>query len=187
MKISVSSWILSLAFAVPAQGAAKPADDPALSIPANQAFVAANAHKQGVVTLPDGLQFRVLQNGTGKHPGLTDTVQINFTARLINGTLFDGTSPGLPASVPVNNLIRGLNEALQKMRVGDHWQIVVPTELAYGPRGSSNGTVPPNQALVFDVSLVSATPAPATGADQATTLSVLSGNNAHAAILTIHP
>jgi len=143
-------------------GPAGAADD-ALSAAANQAYLAANAKKKGVIVRPDGLQFRILQNGFGKHPGPTDTVEVYYTGRLINGTVFDGTSPGLPASFRVNSVIQGWIEALQIMREGDHWQVVIPASLGYGARGQGNGLIPPNQTLVFDLRLVSTTPAPKKG------------------------
>ena len=129
----------------------------------------------------------MLQNGTGRHPGLTDTAQVNFTARLINGVVFDGTSPGFPVGLAVNIVIRGLSEALQMMHVGDHWQLVVPAGLGFGSKGTPNGAVPPNQTLVFDVSVLSATPAPPAGVDQGATLSILSSDQQRGAVLTIHP
>jgi FKBP-type peptidyl-prolyl cis-trans isomerase len=139
------------------------AADDALSAEANQAFLAANAKKPGVITRPDGLQFKILQNGFGKRPFLTDTVQVYYTGMLINGTVFDGTSPGLPASFKVNSVITGWEEALAIMREGDHWQLVIPPNLAYGDRGAGNGTIPPSQVLVFDLRLISTTPAPKRG------------------------
>jgi FKBP-type peptidyl-prolyl cis-trans isomerase FklB len=137
------------------------AADDALTLEANQAFLAANAKKPGVFTRPDGLQFKILHNGFGKRPGLTDTVKVYYTGQLINGEVFDGTSPGLPASFKVNSVIPGWIEALVLMREGDHWQLVIPSHLAYGDEGKS--TIPPNQALVFDIQLLSTTPAPKRG------------------------
>jgi FKBP-type peptidyl-prolyl cis-trans isomerase len=139
------------------------AADDALSVEANQAFLAANAKKPGVIVRPDGLQFKILQNGFGKRPGLTDTVKVYYTGTLINGTLFDGTSPGLPASFQVNSVIPGWIEALAIMREGDQWQLVIPPNLGYGDRGQGNGIIPPNQALIFDLTLLSTTPAPKRG------------------------
>lgn len=185
MTYSAAMLGIGLALALPQP--ARAADDAALSAQANQAYVAANAKRNGVITLPDGLQYRVLQNGTGRHPGLTDTAQLYFAARLINGALFDGTSPGLPVSLAVNSVIRGLSEALQRMRVGDHWQLVIPSGLGFGSKGAGNGIVPANQTLVFDVTLLSATPAPLGGVDQSATLSILSSDREHGAVLTIHP
>ena len=139
---------------------AQAATDDALSPAANQSFLATNAARPGVVSRPDGLQYRVLANGFGKRPGSSDTIQINFSGKLINGTVFDGTSPGLPVTLAVNALIRGLNEAVQLMHEGDRWQLVIPSNLGFGPAGAANGVVPPNQVLVFDVTLVSVLAAP---------------------------
>ena len=113
--------------AVPAWAA-----DDALSLDANKAFLAANAKAPGVIVRPDGLEFKILQNGFGRRPGLTDSVQVYYTGVLINGTVFDGTSPGLPATFKVNSVIPGWVEALTLMREGDHWQVVIPANIAYG-------------------------------------------------------
>ena len=137
--------------------------DASLSPAANAAFLAANAKKPGVFVKPDGLQFQILQNGFGARPGLTDTVEVYYTGTLINGTVFDGTSPGLPATFKVNQVIPGWMEALAYMRVGDHWRIVIPANLAYGNRGAGNGMIPPGQTLVFDLKLISTKPAPKKG------------------------
>jgi FKBP-type peptidyl-prolyl cis-trans isomerase len=139
------------------------AADDSLSMEANQAYLAANAKKKGVIVRPDGLQYRIIQNGFGKRPGPTDTVEVYYTGRLINGTIFDGTSPGLPAAFKVNSVIPGWKEALEIMREGDHWQLVIPASIGYGARGAGDGTIPPNQTLVFDLQLVSTTPAPKKG------------------------
>jgi len=133
------------------------AADSALSPAANAAFLADNAKKPGVVTRPSGLQYRIVHNGFGKRPLPTDMVTVYYTGALINGTVFDGTEPGLPATFKTTELIRGWTEALQLMREGDHWQIVIPSELGYGARGAGNGTIPPNQTLVFDLQLVTVT------------------------------
>jgi FKBP-type peptidyl-prolyl cis-trans isomerase len=135
------------------------AADDALSADANQAYLAANAKKKGVIVRPSGLQFRILQNGFGKRPGPTDTVEVYYTGKMINGTIFDGTSPGLPAAFKVNAVIPGWVEALEIMREGDHWQLFIPSTIGYGARGSPDGTIPPNQTLVFDLQLVTTTPA----------------------------
>jgi FKBP-type peptidyl-prolyl cis-trans isomerase len=151
-----------LALVLSLTGAAWAAND-ALSPEANQAYLAANAQKKGVIVRPSGLQFRIIQNGFGKHPGPTDTVTIYYTGKMINGATFDGTSPGLPAFLPVKNVIPGWKEALQVMREGDHWELVVPANLGYGDRGSPDGGIPPNQTLVFDMRLITTTPAPKRG------------------------
>src|SRR5665213_480502 len=127
--------------------------DDALSIEANQEFLAANAKKSGWITRPSGLEFRIIQNGYGKRPAATDTVTVYYTGTLINHVIFDGTSPGLPASFKVNGVIPGWSEALQLMREGDHWQLVIPSALAYGPRGAGSA-IPPDQVLVFDICLL---------------------------------
>jgi len=139
------------------------AADDSLSLEANQAFLAANAKKKGVIVRPSGLQFRIIQNGFGKRPGPTDTVEVYYTGKLINGTIFDGTSPGLPAAFKVNSVIPGWIEALEIMREGDHWQLVIPSTIAYGARGAGDGMIPPNQTLVFDLQLITTTPAPRKG------------------------
>ncbi len=136
------------------------AADPALSSASNDAYLSANAIKKGVVTEPSGLQHRVIQNGFGKRPGATDTVTVYYKGALINGTVFDSTEPGLPATFTVNKLIPGWMEALELMREGDHWELVIPANLAYGARGAGSGVIPPNQTLVFDLQLVTDTPPP---------------------------
>lgn len=153
----IAAFLAVFLTVLPAQAA-----DDALSAEANQAYLAANAKKPGVIVRPDGLQFKILQNGFGKRPYFTDTVQVYYTGTLINGTLFDGTSPGLPATFKVNGVIPGWIEALTIMREGDHWQLVIPAHLAYGDRGRG-GIIPPNQTLVFDMRLVTTTPAPMKG------------------------
>jgi FKBP-type peptidyl-prolyl cis-trans isomerase len=158
------SAILGLALAgfpgliVPAR-----AVDDALSIQANQKYLDDNKTKKGVITRPSGLQFRIIQNGYGKRPESTDTVKVYYTGQLINGVIFDGTSPGLPASFKLNSVIPGWIEALKLMREGDHWQLVIPPNLGYGVRGAGEGMVPPNQVLVFDIKLLETTPAPKRG------------------------
>ena len=107
---------------------------------------------KGVITRPSGLEFRIIQNGYGKRPQPTDTVKVYYTGKMINGVIFDGTSPGLPASFKLTSgLIQGWIEALLLMREGDHWQLVIPPNLGYGVRGSQDGSIPPNQTLIFDL------------------------------------
>ena len=105
------------------------------------AFLAANKAKDGVVTLPSGLQYKILTQGTGPKPTATDTVVCNYRGTLINGTEFDSSyKRGEPATFPVNGVIKGWTEALQLMPVGSKWQLFVPSDLAYGERspGSTN-------------------------------------------------
>jgi FKBP-type peptidyl-prolyl cis-trans isomerase len=129
-------------------------DDNALSAEANQAFLAQNAKTPGVTVLADGLQYSVLAEGAGLRPQPTDKVQVLYSGSLINGKIFDHTPPDAPATFLVYQLIPGWIEALTKMRPGAHWRIVIPASLAYGERGAGNA-VPPNQTLVFDMTLVS--------------------------------
>ncbi len=138
------------------------AGDP-LSIEANQRYLEENAKKKGVIVRPSGLQFRIIQNGYGKRPQSTDTVKVYYTGTLINHVIFDGTSPGLPASFKLNSVIPGWIEALQLMREGDHWLVTIPPNLGYGVRGQGDGVIPPNQVLVFDLKLLETTPAPRRG------------------------
>ncbi|MGH6888594.1 MAG: FKBP-type peptidyl-prolyl cis-trans isomerase [Rhizomicrobium sp.] len=151
---TVAVALLAFFVAVSAQAA-----DSSLSLQANQAFLAANLKKPGVIQRPSGLQYKIIQNGYGKQPGPFDSVDVYYTGTLINGKVFDKTEQGLPASFVVDKLIPGWAEALEIMREGDHWQLVIPANLAYGPRGMG-GVIPPNQTLVFDLELVNVTPAP---------------------------
>jgi FKBP-type peptidyl-prolyl cis-trans isomerase len=156
---AILAWPLAALAAGPT---ATPTTDPALSAEANAAYLAANAKKKGVIVKPDGLQFRIVQSGFGKRPATADSVEVFYTGTLINGRVFDGTSPGLPATFKVNEVIPGWTEALQLMREGDHWQLVIPANLGYGSRGAGS-MIPPDQVLVFDMTLVSSTPAPRRG------------------------
>jgi FKBP-type peptidyl-prolyl cis-trans isomerase len=142
-----------MAFAVSAHAA-----DSSLSPAANAAFLADFAKKPGVFQRPSGLEYRILHNGVGMRPGAKDTVTVYYKGSLINGAVFDATEPGFPAQLKVNEVIAGWTEALENMRVGDHWELVIPANLAYGIRGAGNGAIPPNQTLVFDLELIAATP-----------------------------
>jgi FKBP-type peptidyl-prolyl cis-trans isomerase len=135
------------------------AADNDLSAQANQAFLAANASKSGVRVRPSGLQYRIIRNGFGKTPHATDSVEVLYKGMLINGKIFDQTEPQLPAKFPVNRVIPGWTEALEVMREGDEWELVIPANLAYGARGAPP-VIPADQALVFDVQLMKVTPAP---------------------------
>jgi FKBP-type peptidyl-prolyl cis-trans isomerase len=121
---------------------------------AGDAYLAENRKKPGVVTLPSGLQYRILVKGTGRIPALTDTVVCHYRGTLTDGTEFDSTNARGPATFAVNGVIRGWSEALQLMPVGSKWQIFIPTELAYGAQGSGD-LIGPGAALVFEVELLS--------------------------------
>lgn len=119
-----------------------------------EAFLAANKKKEGVVTLPSGLQYKILKTGTGEKPALDDIVVCNYKGTLINGTEFDGSEKhGGPLSFPVKGVIPGWTEALQLMPVGSKWQLFVPSNLGFGTQGPMD--IGPNATLIFDVELVS--------------------------------
>ena len=118
------------------------------------AFLSANKNNPGVITLPDGLQYQVITNGTGAVPGPNDQVSVNYRGTLVNGQEFDSSyRRGQPAQFPVNGVIHGWTEALEKMPVGSKWKLFIPSELAYGemPRPG----IPPNSVLIFEVELLS--------------------------------
>jgi len=120
-----------------------------------QAFLAENAKKEGVKTLPSGLQYKELKAGEGKTPGPEDKVTVQYRGSLIDGTEFDSSyKRGKPATFQVNRVIKGWTEAMQLMKEGSMWELYIPPELAYGDRGAG-GTIPPNSALVFEVELIS--------------------------------
>lgn len=120
-----------------------------------EAFLATNKSKEGVTTLPSGLQYKILQEGTGKKPQATDSVQCNYRGTLIDGTEFDSSAKhGGPATFPVTGVIKGWTEALQLMPVGSKWQLFIPSDLAYGDRGAG-GNIGPGATLIFEVDLVS--------------------------------
>ena len=123
----------------------------------NRQFLLENAKKPGVITTASGLQYRVKEKGRGKgeHPGLNSKVLIHYRGKLIDGTGFANTRQrGTPDYFQVDKVIKGWTEALQLMRQGDHWVIVVPAELAYGESGSGT-SIPPNSTLIFDIELIS--------------------------------
>ncbi len=119
------------------------------------AFFAENGKKPGVKSLPSGLQYEVINAGSGASPGLTDKVTTHYHGTLLDGTVFDSSvDRGEPASFPVNGVIKGWTEALQLMKVGDKWRLYVPSDLAYGSRGAG-AKIPPFTPLIFEVELIS--------------------------------
>jgi len=119
-----------------------------------EAFLSANKAKEGVVTLPSGLQYKILQAGTGPKPTAADAVILNYRGTLINEKEFDSSyKRGRPAKFPVRAVIKGWTEALQLMPVGSKWQLFIPADLAYGERGA--GEIGPNETLIFEVELLS--------------------------------
>jgi FKBP-type peptidyl-prolyl cis-trans isomerase FklB len=118
-------------------------------------FLAANKKKDSVMTLPSGLQYKVIVEGTGRMPTANDTVTTNYRGTLIDGTEFDNSyKRGEPATFAVNRVIPGWTEALQHMKVGSRWELFIPAELGYGERGAGQ-SIGPNAALIFEVELLS--------------------------------
>ncbi|MFT6850080.1 MAG: FKBP-type peptidyl-prolyl cis-trans isomerase FklB [Sphingobacteriales bacterium] len=117
-------------------------------------FLADNSKREGVVTLPSGLQYEVMTEGDGAKPTLQDNVTTHYHGTLIDGTVFDSSvDRDEPASFPVGGVIKGWTEALQLMPVGSKWKLFVPSDLAYGERGAG-GKIGPNSTLVFEVELL---------------------------------
>jgi FKBP-type peptidyl-prolyl cis-trans isomerase FklB len=119
------------------------------------AFLTTNKNNPGVITLPDGLQYRVITNGTGAVPSSNDVVTVNYRGTLLDGTEFDSSyKRGQPAKFPVGRVIPGWTEALEKMPIGSKWKLFIPAELAYGAQ--SRPGIPPNAMLIFEVELLDA-------------------------------
>ena len=119
-----------------------------------EAFLAENKNKPGVTTLPSGLQYEVLTEGTGPKPTLRSSVTTHYHGTLINGTVFDSSyQRGQPATFPVNGVIAGWTEALQLMPEGSKYRLYIPSDLAYGKRGAGRD-IGPDSALIFDVELL---------------------------------
>ena len=126
----------------------------AAAIEQGKAFLEENKKKPGVVTLPSGLQYEVLESGKGDSPKASDNVEVHYTGKLIDGTVFDSSvERGVPASFGVTQVIPGWVEALQLMHEGDKWRLYIPSDLAYGPNGAG-GVIGPNMTLIFDVELL---------------------------------
>jgi FKBP-type peptidyl-prolyl cis-trans isomerase FklB len=120
-----------------------------------EAFLTANAKKEGVKTTASGLQYKVSKSGTGKSPKATDSVKVHYHGTLIDGTVFDSSiERGMPITFPLNGVIPGWTEALQLMKEGDKWTLYIPSKLAYGERGPG-GKIGPNSTLIFEVELLS--------------------------------
>ncbi len=119
-----------------------------------EAFLIENAKKEGVKTLPSGLQYRVLKEGDGKHPTKADQVVVHYKGTLIDGREFDSSHKrGEPAKFGVTQVIAGWTEALQLMKEGSKWMIYVPWQLAYGEKGSGK-LIGPRETLIFEVELI---------------------------------
>ena len=125
----------------------------------SSSFMATNAQQRGVVQLPSGIQYAVITKGNGTvSPGVTSTVTVNYRGMLIDGTEFDSTwARGAPVSFPVNKVIRGWQDVIPRMHVGDRWKVVIPPQLAYGETGALP-RIGPNEALVFEIELLDIKP-----------------------------
>lgn len=122
---------------------------------AGRAFLAENKTKDGVIETDSGLQYKVLKEGKGKSPSLSDEVEVHYHGKLIDGTVFDSSvDRGEPIVLGVSNVIKGWQEALPMMKEGSKWQIYIPSDLAYGERGAG-ATIGPNSTLIFDIELLS--------------------------------
>ena len=128
------------------------------NLKSGEAFLADNAKQDGVTVTASGLQYKVLAEGSGDSPKVTDTVKVHYEGRLISGDVFDSSiARGEPVSFPLNGVIPGWSEGVQLMKVGSKFQCTSPSALAYGPAGT--GPIPPNSVLVFDVELLEINPA----------------------------
>ena len=124
------------------------------NIEKGKAFLAENAKKEGIVTLPSGLQYEVITEGNGKKPSATDRVKCHYEGTLIDGTLFDSSiKRGQPAVFGVNQVIQGWVEALQLMTEGSKWRLFIPSELGYGAQQAGE-MIPPHSTLIFEVELI---------------------------------
>lgn len=119
-----------------------------------EAFLTENAKRKGIKVTESGLQYEVLESGKGDSPKASDNVEVHYTGKLIDGTVFDSSvERGVPASFGVTQVIPGWVEALQLMHEGDKWRLYIPSDLAYGPNGAG-GVIGPNMTLIFDVELL---------------------------------
>ena len=119
-----------------------------------EAFLTENAKREGIKVTESGLQYEVLESGKGDSPKASDNVEVHYTVKLIDGTVFDSSvERGVPASFGVTQVIPGWVEALQLMHEGDKWRLYIPSDLAYGPNGAG-GVIGPNMTLIFDVELL---------------------------------
>ena len=161
--VCLGALILTACGQQPEQVEVEPEPEPAavydLSPASNAQFLAENAAREDVIIRPSGLQYRVITAGNGESlAAIEDTVTVNYSGKLIDGTVFDDqTDPGQPVNFPADGLIAGWVEALSLMKVGDRWELVIPSELGYGAFGIG-GVIPPNQTLVFEMELVAVEP-----------------------------
>ncbi len=121
---------------------------------AGEVFLNANKTKEGVVTLPSGIQYLVLKEGTGNQPSISDSVKAHYKGSLLDGKEFDSSfRRNQPFTAPLRSLIKGWQEVLPLMKEGSHWRLWIPSDLAYGDRGAGSG-IPGGATLVFEVELL---------------------------------
>jgi FKBP-type peptidyl-prolyl cis-trans isomerase len=163
MRLGFPIFVMALAATLTLAGCGQKKEDASktydLGDKANTQFLVDNKAKNGVKTTADGLQYRIIKSGHGKGvTGPMDNVTVTYKGWLISGKVFDQTQPGATATFPAGHLIPGWVEALKMMHEGDEWELVIPSQLGYGPEGTPDGTIPPNQTLVFDMTLISVAP-----------------------------
>jgi FKBP-type peptidyl-prolyl cis-trans isomerase FklB len=153
-KLSVLAMAVSLFLGLSAvQAHAESAAE--TNLKTGETFMQENAENSKVVTLPSGLQYEVLEEGTGEKPTQTDTVTVDYEGKLVNGNVFDSSyARGEPISFPVGGVIQGWQEALKLMNAGSTWMLYIPPSLAYGEHGAG-GMIGPNETLIFKVHLIS--------------------------------
>ncbi len=125
------------------------------NLEAGKTFLDNNKKEKGIKALDNGLQYKIIESGSGKKPSASDTVTVHYRGTLITGVEFDSSiSRGEPATFPVNGVIKGWQEILPMMPTGSKWKVYIPSDLAYGPRGAG-ANIPPNSTLIFDIELLS--------------------------------
>ena len=147
MRLRIAAAVAAFGFILAGQALAQD-----ISPQANRRYLATNADKPGVVVLPSGLQYRVIKSGSGQTPAANDVVTVAYKGTRVDGYVFDETEPGETRDLPTGQLIPGWKEALSMMKEGDHWELVIPSELAYGAARSD--AMPSNQVLTFDMQLI---------------------------------
>ena len=152
-----------LALALLALAACGPNKKAAENLGAANSFLTANTKAAGVVTLPSGLQYKIVRSGpaSGAEPHAGDEVKVHYEGKLLDGTVFDSSyERGVPAAMPLDALIPAWIEALQLMRPGDEWVLYVPPALGYGEEGAGGGQIPGNSVLIFRIELIGVLPGP---------------------------
>jgi FKBP-type peptidyl-prolyl cis-trans isomerase FklB len=141
---------------------------------ASEEFLEKNKKQSGVITLPSGVQYKVIKEGNGLLPDSSDVVSVNYKGTLISGKQFDSNDGRGPAKLPIRGVFPGMTEALLKMKVGSKWTIYIPSDLAYGERGNGK-EIKGNMALIFDVEVLGIEPKAASAPDQASAAPVKKG------------